>query len=163
MLALARGPKSARVGVIHLTLRHSLTAALAAAIAASAAAASVSSISVRNAWIRPAVAGMNGAAYLVIDNRGPSADALVAAESPLAASVSLHRSMMVGSVMTMRLLPAVAIPARGSVSLAPGGYHLMLERMKRTIRSGQQVPLRLTFRYAGAKDVELTVQDGPPA
>ena len=92
-------------------------------------------ISIRGAWTRPAAAGMNAAGYLTIVNGGVRGDRLLSAASPAAARVTLHQSRQVGSVMTMVALPALDIPPRGAVSLAPGGYHLMFEGLKRPLKA----------------------------
>ncbi len=106
---------------------------------------------------------MNGAAYFTIVNRGGEADALVGASSPLAASVSLHRSMMVHGVMLMRPLAEAPVPAKGELTFAPGGLHLMMEGLKRPLREGERAPVILKFRRSGARRVELVVGQGPPA
>jgi copper(I)-binding protein len=120
-------------------------------------------ISVSGGWTRPALTGMTAAGYLVIVNRGPRPDRLVAASSPVAASVSLHESRMVGSVMTMRPVGSLTIPPRGRVTLGPGGLHLMLEGLRRPLRAGERIPLNLQFAGAGAARANLSVGAGPPA
>ncbi len=120
-------------------------------------------IAVTGAWTRPAAAGLNAAGYLTIANKGAQADRLLGAASPVAATVTLHESRSVGGMMTMRPVAALAIPPGGSVALAPGRYHLMLEGLKRPLVSGQRAPLTLTFAHAGPVKIELEVRDGPPA
>ncbi len=61
--------------------------------------------------------------------------------------------------MSMRPLPnGIAIPAGGSVTLAPNGMHIMLIQPKEPLREGTTVPLKLTFAKAGSIDVELDVE-----
>ena len=119
-------------------------------------------ISVSGGWTRPALPGMTAAGYRGIVNRGSRPDRLVAASSPVAASVSLHESRMVGSVMTMRSVASLTIPPRGRVTLAPGGLHLMLEGLRRPLRAGERVPLSLRFAGVGSSQVSLSVGAGPP-
>ena len=48
--------------------------------------------------------------------------------------------------------------AGGSVTLAPGGLHLMLMDLKGPLKQGTRVPVTLVFEKAGKIDVELSVE-----
>jgi copper(I)-binding protein len=121
-------------------------------------------ISVTDAWTRPTpAAGMNAAGYLTIVNRGARPERLIAAASPAAARVTLHQSVRQGAVMTMRAAPFIEVPAHGQASLSPGGYHLMLEGVKRPLAVGQSVPVTLTFAGAGPSHISLAVRLGAGA
>jgi copper(I)-binding protein len=128
---------------------------------ASIAAAPAPWIFLSGGWTRPALAGGTAAGYLVIANHGSRPDRLIAASSPVAAQVSLHESRMVGSVMTMRAVDNLTIPAGGRVTLAPGGLHLMLEGLRRPLHAGEHVPLTLQFAGAGMAHASLAVGGGP--
>jgi len=66
---------------------------------------------------------------------------------------------MQDGVMKMReLTGGLPIEAGKTVSLAPGGYHLMLMELKAQLKKGDQVPMTLTFEKAGKIDVTLDVQ-----
>jgi hypothetical protein len=66
---------------------------------------------------------------------------------------------MDGSVMRMREVEkGLEIPASGSVTLAPGGYHLMMMGLKGPLKQGSTLPVTLVFEKAGAIDVELAVE-----
>ncbi|MGH7012499.1 MAG: copper chaperone PCu(A)C [Caulobacteraceae bacterium] len=134
----------------------------ALAFAAPAIASGRSAVRVLNAWTRPAAKGMNAAGYLTVVNDGARSDALVGASSPVARSVSLHQSAMKGTVMTMRPLADIPIPAHGRAILAPGGDHLMIEGLVRSLTAGDTVPVKLVFRRSPAERVELKVGSGPP-
>ena len=100
-----------------------------------------------------------GGGFLVIKNTGPTADRLVSARSPAAGAVQIHEMKMDGNVMRMRELEkGLEIPAGGTVSLAPGGFHLMMMGLKEPLKQGSTVPLTLIFENAGSIDVELTVE-----
>ena len=147
-------------------LSHVLSRRLALAfllVAAAGGAAAKSAITISQAWTRPATAGMNGAGYLTIANPAPFPDRLLSAASPAAAKVSLHQSRQSGTVMIMVDVPALRIPARGRVSLAPGGYHLMLEHLTQPLRVGDHVPVTLTFDRAGVVRARLEVRGAAPA
>lgn len=138
---------------------------LAAALAATPvlAAWKLGGIEVSQARTRPAAAGMTGVGYLAVTNRGKAPDTLLSATSPLATSVELHQSSMTGGVMRMRpVTSGIALAPGQTVTLAPGGYHLMLKGLKRAIGPGERAPVTLVFKSAGKMQVEL-LADGAPA
>jgi len=120
-------------------------------------------IAVVGAWIRPAQARMNGAGYMTLVNRGRLGDRLIGASSPVAAQVSLHRSLEIGGVMTMRAVPVLDVAGGARVSFAPGGLHLMFEGLRRPLAPGQSVPVSLIFTRAGRVRATLIVRVGAPA
>jgi periplasmic copper chaperone A len=139
-----------------------LAAALAlilALLAASAPAATAGAPGVSGVWARTST-GMMGAAYLTIKGTG-TADRLVAASAPTAVSktTELHRTVMEsGGMMSMKPVKSIAIPATGTVTLEPGGYHVMLINLKKPLVAGARFPLTLTFAKAGKKTVTVTVR-----
>ncbi len=70
---------------------------------------------------------------------------------------------MAGGVMRMRVLPqGLEIPAGRTVTLGPGGDHLMLEGLTRAFRVGESVPVELRFSRVGEIKVVFRVsQSGP--
>ena len=56
------------------------------------------------------------------------------------------------------LAGGLPIEAGKSVSLAPGGYHLMLMGLKAPLKQGDKIPVTLTFAKAGKVEVTLDVQ-----
>ncbi|MBM3344998.1 MAG: copper chaperone PCu(A)C [Betaproteobacteria bacterium] len=102
-------------------------------------------------------------AYLSIENKGKTADKLLRAASPVAGLVELHSMRMDGNVMRMRAVPAIDVPAGASVKLAPGGLHVMLQELKRPLKSGERVPLTLVFERAGEVKVDLAVESASAA
>ena len=120
------------------------------------------SLVVHNAWIRAANEGGLTAAYLTIVNGSATDDALLSVGAPhLAASVSLHETTTGDDGMTgMHHAPSIAIPANGTVALAPGGYHVMLEGLQRDLVAGETVQLALVFAQAGPVTVDAQVRAG---
>ena len=90
---------------------------------------------------------------MTIVNRGSGDDHLVSASSPLAAEVQLHTMSMDGGVMRMRqVTDGIGIPAKGSVELRPGSFHIMFMGLKRQLRQGERFPVILRFQRAGPCD-----------
>ena len=105
------------------------------------------------------MSSIRGGAFMTIANDGPSADRLTGATSPIAARVEIHTMSMDGGVMRMRPLgDGLAIPAGGSVSLAPGGFHIMLIGLRQPLAKGKTAPLTLQFARAGKVAVTLMIE-----
>lgn len=97
--------------------------------------------------------------FLTITNKGATPDRLIAARTAAAGQAEIHQMKMEGDVMRMREVEkGLDIPAGATVTLAPGGYHLMMIGLKAPLKAGTRVPVTLVFEKAGSIDVELDVQ-----
>lgn len=117
--------------------------------------ASAQEISVKEAWVRATVPGQKatGAFMQLIATRDT---ALVSAASPVAEVVEIHEMVMDGTVMKMRAMARLDLPAGKKVELKPGGYHVMLMDLKQPLRKGDTVPLSL--RIEGKDQKAQTVE-----
>jgi len=119
-----------------------MTRALLGLVLLAAAAAAHGQVEVRAAWVRGTVDGQTTAgAYMQLtsDRRA----SLLGAESPAARSAEIHEMKMDGNVMRMRAVPRLELPPGKTVELKPGGYHMMLVDLKRPLKKGDLVPIRL--------------------
>jgi copper(I)-binding protein len=129
-----------------------------------AALAVAALLTVSDAWSRPAIG--TGVVYMRVNNRRNAPDRLDAARTPVARVVEIHESMdesksMAGmkmGVMSMQRVPALTIPAHGSVTLSPGGYHLMAIDLRHDLHPNTQFPLQLHFARAGWTTVTVRVR-----
>lgn len=156
--------------------------------AVAAASIDVSSVWARTS---PTVGGA-GAVYLSIANTGGLDDALVAVhvDPSIAMAAGLHETVPVdatastmagamtpattasaampttsaggGSMMEMRPVERIVVPAKGSVALAPGGYHIMLTDLVEPLTVGSTLKLTLSFEHSGDKVVTADVRDTAP-
>jgi hypothetical protein len=152
-------------------------ALVAAACGDNSSSSGTGTVTVRDAWARTSAAGQTaGALYFVIDNPTSSADALTAVSVPstVAARAELHETMtgssstmkmdMGGSATTvapqMSMQPAgeIAVPAKGKVTLRPGGYHVMLLDLAGPLVKGTTFEATLTLR-SGTRTVKVEVRD----
>ncbi|MCO6414682.1 copper chaperone PCu(A)C [Siccirubricoccus sp. KC 17139] len=133
-------------------------ALLAVARLPGARAQQAGGITISAPWSRAAGRGGTGAGFLTIANAGSAPDRLVSASSPLARATEIHTHVREGDVMRMRAVPAIEIPAGGSVTLQPGGFHLMLIGLSRAVEAGESLPVTLVFERAGPVQVALAVQ-----
>ena len=124
-------------------------------------AATEETLSVEAVWMRQPPPGAKVAGgYMTISNQGDSADKLVGGTVPFAARLEVHEMAVKDGVMTMQQVPGgLTIPAGESVSLAPGGYHIMMMGLTEAPKAGEMVPITLEFEKAGA--VELMMQVAP--
>ncbi len=81
-----------------------------------------------NAWVRAPVAGRTvTAAYCDVTNAGHMPVDIIGFDSDQPGLlVEIHESTEHGGMMQMQRLARVTIPAKATVSFAPGGKHLML-------------------------------------
>jgi copper(I)-binding protein len=122
------------------------------------AAAQAADLTVTEAWSRAAGANGVGVGYLTIRNAGSQPDRLLSATSPVARTAELHNHTRDGEVMRMREVTDIPVPPGETVTLAPGGLHIMLIGLAEPLRQGTEVPLTLQFERAGAVQVMLHVQ-----
>ncbi len=140
--------------------------------------AAVSGVTLTDAWARTSAEGQTtGAAYLTITG-GATADRLVAASAPASVAIAteIHEVVPAESstdaaedtmsdtegmdgAMTMRPVDAIDIPAGQTVTLEPGGYHVMLIDLAAPLAAGDTFDLELTFENAGVQSVTVEVRD----
>ena len=59
------------------------------------------------------------------------------AASPVANSAEIHEHSHKNGKMSMRRVSSLVVPAGGSVSLVPGGYHLMMFGLENSLKEGE--------------------------
>lgn len=96
----------------------------------------------------------DGSVYLSITNTGKTALRLTGGTSNVSSSVmpmeqtkmpALPGSSSMAGMTGMKDLPAMTIAAGQTLTLSPGGDHLMLYRMKRVPQVGETISLKLNF------------------
>lgn len=94
--------------------------------------------------------------FLTLTNTGADDDRLVSVTTPIAREAQIHEMAMENDVMKMRqLADGLLIPAGETVTLAPGGFHLMFMGLNAPIAEGDSVPVTLTFEKAGSITIDL--------
>jgi periplasmic copper chaperone A len=120
--------------------------------------ATVGTIRITGAYLpQPATADI-AAVYFTIADTGSQADTLISAASTPAAQTSLMRESTTNGAESMTALAGgLPIPAHGQITLAPGGYHLMLTDPATPLKQGGTVTLALRFEHAGTVTLEVPV------
>jgi periplasmic copper chaperone A len=115
-------------------------------------------LEIDHAWARATPPGASvGGGYVTVRNEGGAADKLIGASSPAADEVQLHVMSMDNGVMRMRQVQSFKLTAHGELMLKPGGNHLMFLGLKRPLKPGEKVPVKLRFEKAGEVEVQLEV------
>jgi periplasmic copper chaperone A len=139
-------------------LRRSILVLALFAGLAGTAAAQTSSIEIKEAWARATPQGaQTGAAYVTMLNKGAAGDRLVSVSTPVAGEAQLHNTVDDNGVMKMRPVAGLDLKPGDTVALKPGGYHIMLMKLKGPLTEGQSFPLTLTFEKAGPVVATVTI------
>jgi copper(I)-binding protein len=107
----------------------------------------------------------NGVVYLTITNDGDADDALLGGATDRAQRVEVHQMTVENQVARMQPVDGpLPIPAGETVSLEPGGLHMMLVNLTDDNVVGDVFELTLEFEQAGEVTIEVPVRlDAEPA
>jgi periplasmic copper chaperone A len=116
---------------------------------------------VTDLWARPSPQmATNAAFYMVIENGTDQAEELMSANSSACGVTELHEMYDMGEgVMGMRPVEGIEIPAGETVTLQPGGLHVMCINRLEDFTAGQIIPLTLSFKNAGTLEYDVTVRE----
>jgi copper(I)-binding protein len=118
-------------------------------------------VTVTNAWVRATAPGQEVAGAFM-DIQSDANARLVSAGSTVIPRVEVHEMKMDGDVMRMREVKSIKLPKGETVSLKPGGYHIMLMNLKKPIAAGDKIPLTLVIETQGKREkvqVELVAKN----
>lgn len=105
---------------------------------------SVDSLSLDNAWVKAADEGMT-AVFGELKNSSDKDITIVGAEYDDADEVQLHETLEdnSGGMSMQEKKGGFTVPAGESLSLKPGGEHIMVMGLKRPIKPGEEISLEL--------------------
>ena len=140
-------------------------AALFALVPLLAGCAPAGELEISDYWVKSSEMSTEGgmtAVYGTITNNTGEDVVLVGGSTAVAGVVEVHEMAMIGGEMKMQEIDGgLLIPAGKSVSLEPGGDHLMLMMLKSDVVAGGTI--EVTFDFEGADDITLTDVVGKPA
>ncbi|XDZ52042.1 copper chaperone PCu(A)C [Neisseriaceae bacterium CLB008] len=133
---------------------------LALGVMSGAQAASV--IEVGQAWSRMTAPSVPmGAIFVELKNTGDADDVLVSATTARSPQVELHTTIDDNGVMRMReVAGGIALPKGQTVSLKPGGYHIMLMKLPKPLVLNDEYQVTLKFKQAPSQTVNVKVNNG---
>jgi|YelNatPaOPRAMG01_1025707.scaffolds.fasta_scaffold00304_16 copper(I)-binding protein len=115
-------------------------------------------INIENAWVRPAGKGMNSALYFTINNQTNKSDELYKVEASIAWVIQLHKTINNNGLMEMKQINSIEVPANQIVKFTPGGYHVMLIKLKEELKPGSKINFTFFFKKAGKLNVSAEVK-----
>lgn len=137
-----------------------IAALLIVLLPAQAADVMVGQMKISAPWARATPKGASvGGGYMTITNMGTESDRLDGGATGVAAGLEIHEMKMDNGVMKMRpVTGGLEIKPGETVTLKPGGYHLMFTGLKQALKQGEHVKATLNFAKAGKAEVDFTVQ-----
>ena len=128
-------------------------------LATATLSAQVGDISVSDPYAQAVPPGQpNSAVFMTLVNNSKENRALVAAETPSAGVVELHTHVHEDGMMKMRKIDKIDIPAGQTVTLKPGGLHVMLIGLKEKLEPGKEVHMNLIFDKGGKEHIMAPVR-----
>jgi copper(I)-binding protein len=97
------------------------------------------------------------AGYLIVKNTGSVDDQLLGVSADFAGMIMLHETVIKDNVASMQQIHSIDVPAGQTVTLEPGGFHIMFMNLKSIPNVGDKVTLTLTFQKAGVINVQADV------
>ncbi|MBO6755362.1 MAG: copper chaperone PCu(A)C [Roseibium sp.] len=145
-----------------MSLLKTLAAAAAlslVSLSAQAGDVTIGDLTLSESWTRATPPNAKaGGGFVTISNSGSESDRLVSAASETANRVEIHEMAIQDGIMKMREMDnGIEIPAGETVTLKPGGLHIMFMGLKGRFEEGTRVPVSLTFEKAGSVDIDLAV------
>ena len=119
------------------------------------------SLAISDAWIREAPPGATVlAGYLRLANTGDKALVISAIRSQDFERIELHRTVVEEGIARMLPVERLEIPPGDSISLEPGGMHLMLFNPARSLRQDDRVVFSVELAGDACQRFESVVMRG---
>lgn len=128
-------------------------------IAGTAHAADTKHVNITGGWLRVLPGNLPAGGYATFENTSDQALTIVGVTSADYADAMIHRSSTEGGMGRMEMVDSVALPPKGKLVFAPGGYHVMLMQARHPVKAGDQV--KLTFRLSDGETVPATLMARP--
>jgi copper(I)-binding protein len=116
------------------------------------------SVAVSRCWIRALPESLPSGGYFTMTNSGDRDVDLVGVQTSAFGMAMLHQTRNKGNVSTMAMVKKVTVPAHGTLSFAPGDYHVMLEKPSKPVKAGTTIPLTFVFSNGQKPTVECKVK-----
>ena len=114
-------------------------------------------VQVREPWAKATVPGQKvGGVYMQMVARENLR--LTGVKSAVAETAEVHQMKMENGLMRMRAVPSLELPAGKTVTLEPGGYHIMLFDLRQSLVAGQKLKLELTVEDGSKRRHRVVVE-----
>ncbi|WNM27476.1 copper chaperone PCu(A)C [Demequina capsici] len=117
-------------------------------------------VTVTDAWVKAVDDGMTGA-FGIVTNETDADVTIVSAATDAAAMVQLHETVVdaSGATAMQEVDGGFTIPAGGTLTLEPGGNHLMLMDVADPLQPGDQVTVTLTLSDGSTVPFDAVVKE----
>lgn len=115
-------------------------------------------LSVTDGWMRSIVPSRPAGGYFTVKNDGDKDRQLTGASSPGCGMLMLHQSVSKDGADKMVMVKTVDVPAHGSATFKPGGFHLMCMQPTEMVKPGKSVPVTLKFDGGGELTSDFPVR-----
>ncbi len=129
---------------------------LAVAMLMCAAASWAGQVTVSDAWVTETVPGQDTAA-VSLHITSQQGGRLVKVSTPVAAGAEIHTMSHENGMMIMRATDTLPLVAKQEYEIGTGN-HIMLVGLKRPLKAGETVTLKLTVELAGKKTETVAVK-----
>ncbi|WP_329109148.1 copper chaperone PCu(A)C [Micromonospora sp. NBC_01699] len=125
--------------------------------ASPSASATAGPFSLRDPWVKAADSGMTAAFGTLVNDSDTDVTVVSAASS--VSPMELHEMTMKDGKMVMQpKADGLVVKAHGTHVLEPSGDHLMLMKLAKPVRSGDEVAFTLTFADGGTAEFRAIVK-----
>jgi len=115
-------------------------------------------IVVKHPWIMEPPPGPNTTMMgMTVLNEGDQADKLIEVKTDIAKRVEIHKTVIENGVAKMVHQRYVKIPPRSKIEFKHHGYHIMIIGLKKRVKVGDKVKVRLVFEKSGERELEVPV------
>jgi copper(I)-binding protein len=105
------------------------------------------------------LASRPAAGYFTLENHGDTPLMLNGASAPDCKSLMLHQTQTEGGVDRMLMVALVPVPPHGTITFAPGGYHLMcMDPSGALLKHTGTEPVTLHFAGGGTLSAPFAIQ-----
>jgi copper(I)-binding protein len=117
-------------------------------------------VTLSDGWVKAADSGMS-AAFGELANAGPDDVTVVSATTEASSMLELHETVEneSGEMIMREIEGGFVIPAGDTLTLAPGGSHIMLMDLTGPLEAGEEVTFTLTFADDSTFEFTAPVKD----
>jgi copper(I)-binding protein len=117
-------------------------------------------VTLSDGWVKAADSGMS-AAFGELTNAGPDDVTVVSATTEASSMLELHETVEneSGEMIMREIEGGFVIPAGDTLTLAPGGSHIMLMDLTDPLEAGEEVTFTLTFADDSTFEFTAPVKD----
>ncbi len=108
---------------------------------------------IEECWVRAMPVPLPSGGYLQLHNRGDAPVTLSGAAAEPFGMTMLHATTTEDGVARMAMIPHVEVAAGTTLSLQPGGYHLMFEEPEGELTIGDDLRVQLHFDGYAPREV----------